>query len=85
LFIFFFFTFSEDGSITSRELIRDYEFIHKDIKGIRHVGLGFEVCVTTYEMISTDIDYFRKINWRLLIGLLVYLFFFLFTFIFIYF
>lgn len=57
------------GSAQSRETILQHEWYYEDGKGCydRSGPLKFNVIITTYEMVISDNDLFRKIDWRYVI------------------
>lgn len=54
------------GSVTSKQMIQDYEFYYKTDSGKVIKDLTkFNVLITTFEMIVTDYHDLRNFNWRL--------------------
>ncbi|ESO06310.1 hypothetical protein HELRODRAFT_149039, partial [Helobdella robusta] len=53
------------GSNSSRSMLQQYEMYYKDHKGKRINNFyKFNVLITTFECIITDLDILRQINWR---------------------
>lgn len=59
------------GNKESREYIRDYEFLHPSAAKKSRTGLydicTFEVLLTTYEQVVTDIEHLENFKWEMLI------------------
>ena len=54
-------------SIT-REIIRDYEFYYRNERGQRLAGIHkFNVFITTYEILLSDLYELREIEWRAIV------------------
>ncbi|XP_043946125.1 chromodomain-helicase-DNA-binding protein 6 isoform X2 [Protopterus annectens] len=52
------------GSLISRQMIHQYEMVHRDEQGSPVLGLyKFHVIITTFEMILADCPELRKIHW----------------------
>ncbi|KAK2964236.1 putative Chromodomain-helicase-DNA-binding protein [Blattamonas nauphoetae] len=55
------------GSADSRNLIRQFEWIRMNEKGTKQIGIGFEVLITTFEMVQSDLPCFTAVNWSFMI------------------
>jgi chromodomain-helicase-DNA-binding protein 7 len=55
------------GNYASRQMIKDIEFSHRDFENQERSGLGFEVLITTFDMIMIDVNYLKLIPWKFLI------------------
>ncbi|ALC38544.1 kis [Drosophila busckii] len=54
------------GSVTSKQMIQDYEFYYKTESGkVLKEPIKFNVLITTFEMIVTDYMDLKAFNWRL--------------------
>ncbi|OHT05199.1 SNF2 family N-terminal domain containing protein [Tritrichomonas foetus] len=55
------------GSRETRDIIREYQMPYFDDNGVKVEGkYGFNILLVTYEIFLKDVDYFKKIDWQII-------------------
>jgi chromodomain-helicase-DNA-binding protein 7 len=55
------------GSTVSRKIIQDFEFYYQKSDANKKRHLKFDALITTYELVLTDVEILKKINFKVCI------------------